>query len=158
MYISLGSGSVAQDQCPQEGLIRGSINKSKKDWGRRWYKKKGELTSLSPQSNPKVSKRCQWLDFAEDGMALGKPLFSARVECLVGETGKEGFLKEWPDQLEMNGGTRGHQSCAVFFFRLIQLSVHICRTEKKKDVWLDGMVPTGTNFRFEEDKREGRVI
>ena len=38
---------------------------------------------------------------------------------------------------------------ALCFFRLIQLSVHICRIEKEKKFDFDGMVPTGTYFRFE---------
>ena len=47
---------------------------------------------------------------------------------------------------------------ALCFFRLIQLSVHICRIEKEKKFDFDGMVPTGTNFRFETMPVSLRVI
>ena len=52
-------------------------------------------------------------------------------------------------QSEDPGSIPGGLRC-VFFFHLIQLSVHICRIEKKKERSLIRMVPTETNFRFEQ--------
>ena len=49
---------------------------------------------------------------------------------------------KWKTQVRSPPGLR----CVFFFFRLIQLSVHIF-VGKEKESLIAGMVPTGTNFR-----------